>query len=66
MSVYGYLRVSTDKQDYNSQKQGVDGFAEKQGWQIDRYLTDDGVSGSKTPISAIWGTCSACCTRTTF
>ncbi|WP_296022440.1 recombinase family protein [uncultured Treponema sp.] len=49
MAVYGYLRVSTDKQDYNSQKQGVDNFAEKQGWQIDRYITDDGVSGSKDP-----------------
>lgn len=49
MAVYGYLRVSTDKQDYNSQKQGVDGFAEKQGWQIDKYITDDGVSGSKDP-----------------
>ena len=49
MAVYGYLRVSTDKQDYNSQKQGVDGFAEKQGWQIDKYITDEGVSGSKDP-----------------
>lgn len=27
MTVYGYLRVSTDEQDYNSQKQGVDEFA---------------------------------------
>ena len=28
---YGYLRVSTDKQDYNTQKQGVDNFADKKG-----------------------------------
>lgn len=46
---YGYLRVSTDKQDYNSQKQGVDSFALKNGWKIDKYITDDGVSGSKNP-----------------
>lgn len=44
---YGYLRVSTDMQDYNSQKQGVDDFAKKQKWNIDEYITDDGVSGSK-------------------
>lgn len=49
MAVYGYLRVSTDKQDYNSQKQGVDSFADKQGWKIDKYITDEGVSGSKDP-----------------
>lgn len=47
--VYGYLRVSTDKQDYNSQKQGVDGFAAAHAWKIDRYITDEGVSGSKDP-----------------
>ena len=47
MAIYGYLRVSTDQQDYNSQKQGVDDFAKKQGWNIDEYITDDGVSGSK-------------------
>lgn len=29
--IYGYLRVSTDMQDKNSQKQGVDEFATKKG-----------------------------------
>ena len=29
--IYGYLRVSTDMQDKNSQKQGVDEFAVKKG-----------------------------------
>ena len=47
MAIYGYLRVSTDMQDYNSQKQGVDDFAKKKGWNIDEYIADDGVSGSK-------------------
>lgn len=31
--IYGYLRVSTDKQDIDSQRQGVDGFAEAKGWK---------------------------------
>lgn len=47
--IYGYLRVSTDKQDIDSQRQGVDGFAEAKGWTIDEYITDEGVSGGKDP-----------------
>ena len=41
MAIYGYLRVSTDMQDYNSQKQGVDNFAEKKGWKSDKYSYDE-------------------------
>lgn len=44
--VYGYLRVSSDKQDYNNQKVGVDDLAKRNGWTIDRYILDDGVSGT--------------------
>ena len=29
MAVYGYLRVSTDKQDFDNQKIGVEALAEK-------------------------------------
>lgn len=47
--IYGYLRVSSDVQDVNSQKQGVDEFAKNEGWQIDKYITDEGVSGGKDP-----------------
>lgn len=47
--VYGYLRVSSDEQDINSQKQGVDQFAKDKGWTIDEYITDEGVSGGKDP-----------------
>lgn len=47
--IYGYLRVSSDEQDVNSQKQGVDKFATDKGWQIDKYITDEGVSGGKDP-----------------
>lgn len=47
--IYGYLRVSNDEQDVNSQKQGVDEFASRHEWTIDRYITDEGVSGGKDP-----------------
>lgn len=47
--IYGYLRVSTDEQDANSQKQGVDAFALAKGWKIDEYIHDEGVSGGKAP-----------------
>lgn len=47
--IYGYLRVSSDEQDVNSQKQGVEEFAKERGWTIDEYITDEGVSGGKDP-----------------
>lgn len=47
--IYGYLRVSTDDQDIKSQKQGVDSFAKERGWNIDEYISDEGVSGGKNP-----------------
>ena len=47
--IYGYLRVSSDEQDVNSQKQGVVKFAEDRRWEIDEYITDEGVSGGKDP-----------------
>lgn len=47
--IYGYLRVSSDEQDVNSQKQGVEKFASDKGWTIDKYITDEGVSGGKDP-----------------
>jgi len=47
--IYGYLRVSSDEQDVNSQRQGVEEFAARKGWTIDSYITDEGVSGGKDP-----------------
>ena len=47
--IYGYLRVSSDEQDVNSQRQGVEQFAKDKGWTIDKYITDEGVSGGKDP-----------------
>lgn len=47
--IYGYLRVSSDEQDVNSQKQGVVKFAEEHEWVIDKFISDEGVSGGKDP-----------------
>lgn len=47
--IYGYLRVSSDDQDVNSQKQGVVKFAKEKEWKIDEFITDEGVSGGKDP-----------------
>jgi len=49
MTVYGYLRVSTDKQDCDNQKIGVEALAEKLGPPIESWIIDDGVSGTKEP-----------------
>ena len=43
------MRVSSDEQDVNSQKQGVVKFAESRNWTIDEYISDEGVSGGKDP-----------------
>lgn len=41
--------MSSDEQDVNSQKQGVEQFAKDKGWAIGKYITDEGVSGGKDP-----------------
>lgn len=45
--IYAYLRVSTEDQDENSQRRGVDEFAAKSGLTIDEYVIDHGLSGAK-------------------
>ena len=44
--IYAYYRVSTDKQDYHSQKLGVLNFAKLRGFTIDKEIIDNGISGS--------------------
>ncbi len=46
MTVFAYYRVSTDKQDYESQKFGVVEYAKRAGLTIDKEIIDDGVSGT--------------------
>lgn len=47
MTVWAYYRVSTDKQDYESQRFGVLEYAKHKNLTIDREIIDDGVSGTK-------------------
>ena len=49
MTVYGYLRVSTDGQDCDNQKIGVEDLARTRGLSIENWIIDDGVSGTKEP-----------------
>ena len=49
MTVYGYLRVSTDKQDCDNQKVGVEALAEQLALSIESWIIDNGVSGAKEP-----------------
>ena len=47
--IYAYLRVSTDAQDTENQRTGVDAKARSLGLTIDKYIIDDGISGTKEP-----------------
>lgn len=47
--VYGYIRVSTDKQDCENQKLGIEAKAHALGIIIDKYVEDAGISGIKSP-----------------
>ncbi len=54
--VYGYIRVSTDKQDTDNQKIGINEKAKLLGHPIDEWISDDGVSGAKEPEDRLLGT----------
>ena len=47
--VYAYIRVSTDKQDGANQKIGIESLCRKKNLHIDKYVDDEGVSGTKEP-----------------
>lgn len=47
--IYGYIRVSTDKQDCANQKLGIEAKAAKLGICIDKYIEDSGISGVTEP-----------------
>ena len=54
---YGYIRVSTDKQDCENQKLGIEQKAKKLGIRIEKYIEDAGVSGAKEPNERALGGC---------
>ena len=43
--IYGYIRVSTDKQDCENQKLGIESKASALGLCIDKCIKDAGISG---------------------
>ena len=55
--IYGYIRVSTDKQDCENQKLGINRKAQELGIEIDKYIEDAGVSGTKEPSKRALGGC---------
>lgn len=55
--VYGYIRVSTDHQDCENQKLGIEAKARSLGVQIEKYIQDSGVSGTKEPNKRALGAC---------
>ena len=55
--IYGYIRVSTDKQDCENQKYGIKAKAKELGLSIDKYIEDAGVSGTKEPNERALGGC---------
>ncbi len=55
--VYGYIRVSTDKQDCDNQKIGIEGKAAALGLRIEKYISDAGISGLKEPEKRALGGC---------
>ncbi|MDR2337755.1 MAG: recombinase family protein [Deltaproteobacteria bacterium] len=53
--IYGYLRVSTDKQDSENQKLGIIEKAKSLGLSVEKWIIDDGVSGVKEPNKRNFG-----------
>lgn len=53
--IYGYLRVSTDDQDSDNQKIGVNKKAESMGVSVEDWIIDDGISGTKEPEKRLLG-----------
>ena len=45
--IYGYLRVSTDNQDVENQKQGIVRWLEYKGFVCNEGIIEHGVSGEK-------------------
>ena len=55
--IYGYIRVSTDHQDCENQKLGIETKAAALGLHIDKYIEDAGISGTKEPEKRALGGC---------
>ena len=47
--VYGYIRVSTDRQTVENQRYEIKNFCKKNDMKIDGWTSDEGISGTKDP-----------------
>lgn len=47
MAICAYVRVSTDKQTNENQRFEIENWAAKRGWTIEKWVADDGVSGTR-------------------
>lgn len=47
--VYGYIRVSTDRQTVENQRFEINEFCQKHQMVVERWISDEGVSGTKDP-----------------
>lgn len=47
--VYGYIRVSSDKQTVENQRYEIKSFCKKNNMKIDGWISDEGISGTKAP-----------------
>ena len=47
--VYGYIRVSTDRQTVENQRYEIKNFYKKNDMKIDGWISDEGISGTKDP-----------------
>lgn len=53
--IYAYIRVSTDTQDCENQKNSIDNKAFLMGVKIDKYIMDSGISGTIEPDARALG-----------
>ncbi|MDE6250470.1 MAG: recombinase family protein [Alphaproteobacteria bacterium] len=53
--IYGYIRGSTDKQDCENQKLGIETKSGAFELRIDQYSEDAGISGTKEPEQRVLG-----------
>lgn len=47
--VYGYIRVSTDRQTVENQRFEIKNFCKRNNMKIDGWISDEGISGTKDP-----------------
>ena len=54
--IYGYIRVSSDKQTVENQRFEINKFCDKKSLMIDDWI-EEPLAEQKTTISANWGDC---------